>query len=376
MPILAESGHWIINSIFVFSIAILCSGILIPQILLISFRKNLFDTHDERKIHQGTVPRLGGVAFLPVVIFSVCIVLGINIQCSLDREFIHLTEFARLSLFGTCGGLMLYLVGMADDLVGVRYSAKFVVQVLAGILMVSAGLWLNDFCGFMGVDLLPAYVGMPLTVLMFVFVTNAINLIDGIDGLASGLSAVALLLYGCMFIFQEAYSFALISFATLGVVIPFFYYNVFGDANKHKKIFMGDTGALTIGFILCFLAISFWAIPGPSHELSPNTAIVALSPLIVPCFDVVRVFARRIKKHGNPFLPDRTHIHHKLLNLGMPKGLAMIIILMVSVFFIVFNLVLSPIINITWILLIDIAIWTVANMLINVRLRKMGLVEQ
>ncbi len=365
-------AHWIINAILAFFIAIVCSGILIPQILLISFRKKLFDSHDERKIHQGIVPRLGGIAFFPVILFTVALLAGINLTFTHEFEGSALTSFACNALFGTCGGLMLYLIGMADDLVGVRYSAKFVVQILAGCLMVASGLWLNSFDGFLWVENLSPWVGMPLSILLFVFVTNAINLIDGIDGLASGLSAIALLFYGIFFLHLSAYPYAIISFASLGVVIQFFYYNVFGDVEKHKKIFMGDTGALTLGFILCFLALTFFVIEIPEGTKLPNNAILAFSPLLVPCLDVVRVFGRRIRKHGNPFLPDRTHIHHKLLNLGMPKGVTMITILLVSIFFIVLNLILTSHLNITWIFIIDIVIWTLANQLINKRLKKLG----
>ncbi|MDE7397489.1 MAG: undecaprenyl/decaprenyl-phosphate alpha-N-acetylglucosaminyl 1-phosphate transferase [Muribaculum sp.] len=365
-------AHWIINAILAFVIAIVCSGILIPQILLISFRKKLFDSHDDRKIHQGVVPRLGGIAFFPVILFTVALLAGINITFTHEFEGPALTRFACNSLFGTCGGLMLYLIGMADDLVGVRYSAKFFVQILAGCLMVASGLWLNSFDGFLWIEDLSPWVGMPLSILLFVFITNAINLIDGIDGLASGLSAIALLFYGIFFLYLSAYPYAIISFASLGVVIQFFYYNVFGDVEKHKKIFMGDTGALTLGFILCFLALTFFVIRIPEGTKLPNNAILAFSPLLVPCLDVVRVFARRIRKHGNPFLPDRTHIHHKLLNLGMPKGLTMITILLVSIFFIVLNLILTPHLNITWIFIIDLTIWTVANQLINKRLKDLG----
>jgi UDP-N-acetylmuramyl pentapeptide phosphotransferase/UDP-N-acetylglucosamine-1-phosphate transferase len=115
----------LINSVLAFAISMACTGILIPEILLISFRKQLFDYHDERKIHQGVVPRLGGIAFFPVILFTVSLLAGINFTYDLPINTSGTEQFAHLSLFGTCGGLMLYLVGMADDLVGVRYSAKF-----------------------------------------------------------------------------------------------------------------------------------------------------------------------------------------------------------------------------------------------------------
>ena len=103
--------------------------------------------------------------------------------------------------------------------------------------------------------MLPSWVGIPLTVLIVVYITNAINLIDGIDGLASGLSCIALTVLAAICISNGSYFYALLALATLGILIPFWFYNVFGNAQRGHKLFMGDTGSLTIGYILSFLVI-------------------------------------------------------------------------------------------------------------------------
>ena len=264
---------------------------------------------------------------------------------------------------------MLYLVGLADDLIGVKYRAKFVVQILCAVMFIAADVYMCDFCGVMFCGELYSWFGILFTMVLVVFVINAINLIDGVDGLASGLSAVALLFYGTMFYMMEEYVYALISFATLGAVIQFFYYNVFGKAEKQQKIFMGDTGALTIGILLCFLALKLC-----SHKVenfhNVNPLVMAFAPLIVPCFDVIRVFFGRIRRHKNPFLPDKTHIHHKLIAIGMTPRLTMITIIICSIIFTALNIVLSPYLNVNVLLLLDVFVWVTFNVWLSRKIAK------
>ena len=200
---------------------------------------------------------------------------------------------------------------------------------------------------------------------MVVYVVNAINLIDGIDGLASGLSTVAFLFYAMIFFFAGEYAYSLLAAAGAGTLLPFFYYNVFGDANKQKKIFMGDTGSLTTGMLLVFCGIAMLHLGDRSEVAHYNAVILGISPLLLPCFDVVRVYLHRVLRHRNPFLPDKSHIHHKLLALGFNQRVALIIIMIWSMFFIVINLLLSPYINPTLIILGDIVIWTMINFFLS-----------
>lgn len=356
------SLFWTVNSILVFIVCVLSAGVLIPQILLISFRRNLFDEPDERKIHQSAVPRLGGIAFKPVVFFSVALLLGVSQLLGYGDMLAGVISESRPLAFGFCAIMVLYLVGMADDLIGIRYRAKFVVQVACGLMVIAGGLWLDNLHGLFLIYYIPAWIGWPVTVLAVVFIINAINLIDGIDGLASGLCGVAMLFYGVIFILAHEYIYAMLAFATLGVLVPFFYYNVFGDAHRGRKIFMGDTGSLTIGMMLCILSLKVCrCFPDATSENLPNVFVLAYSPLIVPCFDVVRVYLHRVRNGKNPFLPDKNHIHHKLLALGMKQRSAMITIVSVSVLFTLGNIQLSTRIGVTPLLLADILLWTVVN---------------
>ncbi len=354
---------WILSSISAMLLSILFAGIIIPQILLVSFRRNLFDEPDERKIHRGAVPRLGGIAFTPVICFSVSLLVGLAYLTGDKTIEQTMSENAQAVSFGFCALLMLYLTGMADDLIGVRYRAKFIVQIFCSVLIIGGGLWINDLHGVFGLHNISPFLGIPLTILIVVYVINAINLIDGIDGLASGLSGVAFIIYGVSFIMIDKPIYAMISFAAFGVLIQFFYYNVFGNPEKRKKIFMGDTGSLTIGLFLVFLGLTLLQYAPETLPLfGTNPLILAVSPLIIPCFDVVRVFFRRLMRHGNPFLPDKTHIHHKLLALGMHQRVAMTLIVLSAIVFSIFNIVLSKYIEVNILLLLDIAAWTLGNM--------------
>ena len=362
---------WIINSIAVFLVCVLCAGLLIPQILLVSFRKKLFDQPDERKIHQGVVPRLGGIAFKPVIFFAIALVYGVCQLLDFDVMEDEIVVQSRHLAFGFCCIMMLYLVGMADDLIGIRYKAKFTVQIICGLMMIAGGMWISNLHGLFGLHDIPAWVGYPLTILVIVFIINSINLIDGIDGLASGLSGVATLFYGIVFLLLHEYFYAILSFATFGVLVPFFYFNVFGDVNKQKKIFMGDTGSLTIGMIICILCLKLLMCSPSSVSVHiPNMLVLAYSPLLIPCLDVVRVYLHRIKNGKNPFLPDKNHIHHKLLALGMRQGGAMVAILLASTLFTLINILIFSHINVTISLLINVLVWTLLNIWITNKMKE------
>ena len=358
-------SSWITNDLISFSIALVLAGIIIPQILLIAFRKKLFDEVDERKIHKGVVPRLGGIAFFPSILFSIAVVVGFNLKFFGVETFGVFTESMVPVYFMICAVLLMFLVGMADDLVGVRYVAKFIVQIIASLLIVFSGMSIDNLFGFLWLNELPEWFVWMVTCFAVVYVVNAINLIDGIDGLASGLSTVAFVFYAVIFYYSGEYVYSMLSSAAAGTLFPFFYYNVFGNAKKQKKIFMGDTGALTTGMIKEFCAIAVLHIDRTVYSTDYNLVVMAISPLIIPCFDVVRVYLHRVERHRNPFLPDKCHIHHKLLALGLNQRTALCVIMAWAVLFIVVNVVLSPYCNPTVLVGADVLIWTLANVILS-----------
>ena len=343
-----------------FLFSVLFGMVIIPRILVISHKKRLYDVPDSRKVHTTPVPRLGGLSFFPVILMSMFLVIGFRLYFwdmdSSSLSFNMLYEY----LFLFVGMTLLYLVGVCDDLVGVGYRYKFAVQIVSALLLVLSGNWFGSLGGLFGVYSVPAWVGIPVTVFIVVYITNAINLIDGIDGLASGLCSIALSVF-----IRMQYVYALLAICTLGVLMPFWCYNVFGNANRGHKLFMGDAGSLTLGYVISFLIIHQCVSNQVSPELPNPYMVIAFSTVLVPLLDVIRVVLHRLRNHRNPFLPDKNHFHHKLLRTGMRVRMVMVTILCVSVFFIVLNVLLAMKVNATYLLLLNLVLWSILHLTIN-----------
>lgn len=353
-------------------LSLLLTGIIIPQILVIAFRKKLFDTHDSRKIHEGTVPRLGGISFVPSIIFSVLCVIGLLIKGGSEQMITALMPDLVPLMMLICALMLLFIVGIGDDMIGVRYSLKFLLQIISAALVIAGGVWLSDFNGVLWLHEVPAWLGMSVTLLLVVYIVNSINLIDGIDGLAAGLAEVALFFYGAVFFFECSNIYSMVAWAAFGTLISFLYFNMFGNVKRRKKIFMGDTGSLTIGMMIAFfaLAIAGKAPAEDSFLKGTNPIVMAYSPLIIPLLDVLRVFLHRIRHKKNPFMPDRSHIHHKLLAIGFSARTALATILLADLAFLVSNVVLSKWVDVNLLLLGDIVIWTLLNIWISRKIVK------
>ena len=356
---------YILSVILAFGFSAVFTALVIPKIILLAFKKKLFDEVDERKVHTGIVPRLGGVAFVPAIVLSLAFMAG-NHSLIVDLTAVNFNFDPRLALI-LCAFALLYFEGITDDVVGIGYKAKFVCQFACAAMVVGSGICLNDFHGLLGLHEVPMWFSYPFSVLLIVFIINAINLIDGIDGLSSGLSIIATFFMGYFFMLKEDYLFAILSFATLGTLASFFIYNVFGKAEHKNKIFMGDCGSQCIGLLLAMLGIrlSMGALPAEGVVAFPHSIVIAFSVLMIPCLDVIRVMGGRMMRHKNPFLPDKTHIHHLFLELGFGHKSAMASILIIDTFFVVLNLLLIQDVDVNVILLLDLAIWACMMLWLN-----------
>ena len=360
-------AYWFLLASFVLSF--LMGWWLIPRVLIISYKHQLFDMPDDRKVHDQPIPRLGGLTFFPVITITLSLLMGIRYLFGWDVVNLPAVEVLVEFMMLLAGSCVLYVVGVGDDLIGVSYKWKFVAQIICGILIALSGLWMHSLGNFLGFENLPKWMGYLATIFVVVYITNAFNLIDGIDGLASGLTAIALFVMGAVFVVERQLIYAMIAFSTFGVIVPFWFYNVFGNRRKGKKIFMGDTGSLTLGFIMSFLLLRIM-LTGWEHEGHPGFILVAISALLIPLFDVIRVALHRIRKHRNPFKPDRNHIHHKLLRSGMKMRWVLATIISMDVFYIVLNFFLREYLNITVILLIDLALWGILHFFLNKRIKQ------
>lgn len=344
-----------------FIAAFLLGVVLIRLLLRVAYHNRLFDMPGQRKVHTIPVPRLGGISFLPILFIVIAFTIASLYRLELvHKSFADNVVFVRLTyLMGSA--MLLYIVGVADDLSGIGYRTKFIFQFLAALVMVFSGLWVRNLYGLFGIHAIPDYVGIPLTILLLMFVMNALNFIDGIDGLAAGISIVSLMCFAAIFIFERKFVYAMVTVVTLGAVLAFWFFNVYGKPEKETKIYMGDTGSLTLGLILCFLVMSlgtFVGHNGPTRNC--KYFIIAFSSLMIPLLDVVRLVFYRIRHKRSPFLPDMNHIHHKLMQLGLTPRQTLWTILGADVALILLNAFFSMYVNVNILLVADILLYCLA----------------
>lgn len=337
--------------------------VIIPRIVMISKKKRLFDELSARKSHTGMVPRLGGASFFPTFLFAFTLTMGMRYIFGYDVADDYFMDSLRELMFLLAGLTVLFCVGMADDLTGVGYKGKFLAQTLSAVLICCSGVEITSLDGLLGIYEIPYWVGIILTVLIIVLLANAYNLIDGIDGLCSGLSLLALLTFGFWFIVHGIYVYAMMAMAMAGVVLVFFFYNVLG---KRLKVFMGDTGSLLLGYLIAFLGLKFYSLNVSGEFFRINAApAVFLGVVSIPVFDVVRVFCARMSAGLSPFYPDRRHIHHKLLRIGLTHLQSAMVIVLLQVGFILLNFLLRNV-SINLLLAINVALGFAVNYLLNV----------
>jgi UDP-N-acetylmuramyl pentapeptide phosphotransferase/UDP-N-acetylglucosamine-1-phosphate transferase len=350
--------------VFLFSLAL--TAFVIPFTLNISAQKNLYDLPDSRKMHTIPTSRLGGLAFVPIIIAAFCLGIGLFSHFGIQVDMKPIEQFAYLFV----GLILLYFLGLCDDLIGVQYRWKFLIQIVVACLLPCSGLWINSCGGLFGIYAIPAWIGIPISIFIVVYITNAINLIDGIDGLASGLSCISLVIIGIFSLIQHQVFFVFVIVATLGVLLPFFYFNIFGSVKHHSKLFMGDAGSLTLGYILGFFLLNF-SQTNPGLELSKHDIQwIIFSSLIIPLFDVIRVLWSRYRNRQPLFLPDKNHIHHKILRTGLSVTGTLICLLLISLLYIAINYFSIHRIQITYLFLLDVALWFGIHFILNYFIEK------
>lgn len=274
----------------------------IPSIIQTAIKYRLFDHSDShRKSHRINISRLGGVAIF--CSFTITILLFATTVSYQQANF----------LITSC--IILFGLGLKDDLYGVSPGTKFLLQLVVSlILVVLGGFRLSSLYGVFFLWEVNVLWGSLFSIVVIIFVNNAFNLIDGVDGLAGTLGAIATLSFGVFFALAEALPYAFIAFAMFGAICGFLVFNY-----TPAKIFMGDTGALIIGLVSVVLAIKFielnkvGSFPPPYFYSAPS---IAVAVLLIPIFDSLRIFFIRILHRQSPFKGDRNHIHHRLQRLG------------------------------------------------------------
>ena len=354
--------------IFVSFVASLVLG-LVAMPLVESFckSKNLYDVPDSRKVHHGVVPRLGGVCFVPCMVVSFMLAFAILGNTEFGVRF----AVSLWTCYFAVGLLGIYAAGVVDDVAGLSPRTKFIVQIFAASILPLSGLYINNLYGFCGIYSIPFAVGVPLTVFVIVFVCNAVNLIDGIDGLASSLSVIAFVGFLYLFWRESMLTYCILISGFLGVLVSFMRYNLFGRVGLNK-IFMGDSGSLTLGFILGTLFVKCSMVRTDAVPQVLGGMPVAYSFLLVPVFDVCRVILVRFLHYRSLFAPDKNHIHHKLLRAGFDQYRGLLIIVFFALVFIGINHLLSKCCGFTLVVFSDVLLWGVLQQMLNDRIKKNG----
>ncbi|MBN8702400.1 MAG: undecaprenyl/decaprenyl-phosphate alpha-N-acetylglucosaminyl 1-phosphate transferase [Bacteroidetes bacterium] len=294
-----------------------------PALIKVALLKRLFDEPgDERKIHTRRIPTIGGIMLFGGTIFTYA--LWYPIPTTTDFQVI-LEAFNNLKYL-VATTIILFFVGIKDDIIGTAPVKKLVAHIIVGmILVLMADVRITSMDGIFGVYTLPYWASIFLSMFTYIVVVNAFNLIDGVDGLAGGVGFIASVLFGCWFIIVGDSELATLSFALGGSLLAFLIFNF-----QPAKLFMGDSGSLTIGLILCVLAIRVIEYDPTVVEKTilrhVSQPVFAMAVLVYPLIDTLRIFIYRSLKGLSPFSADKNHIHHKLIGLGLKhKGTVIII---------------------------------------------------
>lgn len=286
--------------LFCLSLSFIVTLISIPVILTIAKEKKLVDLPNNRKVHITPIPSLGGVG-----IFG-----GFALGCLICTSFSHTPEFQ----FFLAAALVVFFFGLKDDILIISPVKKLFGQLMAAFLVVyKGGLRFSDFYGVFDLNISNPVYGFILTFFTVIVIMNAFNLIDGIDGLAASLGLMVSVFLGLYFLKTGFISYAVLSFSLTGSLAAFLIFNF-----HPAKIFMGDVGSQLIGLVSSILVVKFIIVApaNPVWSVSISPAL-GISILIIPLLDTLRVFTIRIWNKKSPFVADRIHIHHILLDKGL-----------------------------------------------------------
>ncbi|WP_179022254.1 glycosyltransferase family 4 protein [Winogradskyella forsetii] len=273
-----------------------------PAIILVALKKNLMDKSGDRSSHKGTVPNLGGIGIYLSIVVSITIT-----GATLDTKILLLI----------LGGItVLFFLGLKDDILILSPRKKFVGQLLAAfLLIVFTDTRIHGLSGILEVTIMPYWLSVLFTLFVYLLIINAFNLIDGVDGLAGMLALMACSFFGIVFYLYDDISMLVLAASAIGALIPFLFFNF----SKRRKMFMGDSGSMILGFIIAVFAVRFIdASEGSGSSLfHTSSPIVSLAILFFPLLDTLRIFFIRIVVHKkSPFSADNNHLHHRFLSCG------------------------------------------------------------
>jgi len=306
----------------------LLTYIVVPIIIDVAEYKNYVDSPNGRSSHKKTTPTLGGISFFIALIVAFF--------------FLNKWNDSNLSIYIIPGLTILFLTGLKDDIVVLSPVSKLSAQIIASVFLLSNEVMhIHGLNGFLGIGEIPIIFALPICVFIMVTIINAYNLIDGIDGLASTIGGIISIVYAVIFYYLGLFYFSFLCIIVLAMLLAFLRYNL----SYKKKIFMGDTGSLIIGFMISIFTIRFLSLTPEKLDALPfhldNIPFIVMAVLIIPLFDLARVFTIRLFNKRNPFKPDRKHTHHILIDLGFSHKETSVILGLVNLIFIFLFVILG-----------------------------------
>ena len=319
------------------STAFLITFLTIPIVISVVKKNEKFldKPNSDRASHKISIPTFGGIAIFCGILFSIIF-------------WLNLAEYTVLQPL-LSALLIVFFIGVVDDLISLSPFKKLVGQLLAiTVVVYFSDLRITSMYGIFTIHELPYWVSLLLTAFTMVVITNAYNLIDGLDGLAASVGIVMTFFFGLLFLMNNQLEYVALSWSLTGSLLAFLYFNF-----HPAKIFMGDTGSLVIGFLLSVFAVSIVEsnIVYGGFDFDAKGSALAVAVLIVPLFDALRVFVIRLSKGVSPLSPDRNHIHHNLSDLGYGHRRTSLYICLANLFFIVLVVALRDL-GVNYILLI------------------------
>lgn len=302
--------------LFAFLTALALVMVATPSLIKVAKLKHLVDEPgDQRKLHRRSVPTIGGIMIFAGTIIAYSLWFPSQSQWQLGQNYDVLKALNEFKYLVACM-FILFFLGLKDDIIGVSPSKKLIVHfVVAFILVYLANIRITQFCGLFYIDEIHPVGSYIFSVFVYIVIVNAINLIDGVDGLASGVGFIASITFGYWFYETGDLPLSLLAVGLAGSLLGFLFYN-FSPA----KLFMGDSGSLIIGVVIYVLAVKMIEFPMHRLPIGMNTVskpVLAMAILSYPLIDTLRVFILRSLKGRSPFSADKNHIHHKLLSLGL-----------------------------------------------------------
>ena len=303
------------NILFALFTSFIITYFSVPKVISFAERFRLSDVPAERASHTRSVPTVGGIAVFLGVIFSL-----------LFWSELENIQFIIVSL------AIVFFIGILDDLLGFTPYKKLMGQIIAVLIVIYFGeIQIDNMHGVLGIQELPDFTATLFTVFVVIVITNGINLIDGVDGLACGVGLISSFCFGVVALIMSQLDIAIIAFSLTGSLLAFLKYNF-----HPARIFMGDTGSLLVGMTLSVLAINCikYGLITETIGLPNKGPLLAIVFLAIPLFDSLRVFIVRIREGRHPLYPGRGHIHHALLDLGIGHKRTALVLYLISFFLI------------------------------------------